>query len=197
MNIAELQLIESDNLFTGIGDKSIPVYDSFVLQTGTYYGRVKLMSSFYSRKRNIDYVSLKVGTKVRLPDDTQHIIEVDRVWYADYRRDSTLIKTLNDLGSIVDGKIHPDILENLPVQFTLKLHPHADENAMYKEYITDIKLVDKIPDDLDFRYVKVKNIFGYEFVPTCEPIQTNNTTTDDNKLSSDNDYLSDDDFEDD
>ena len=172
MRISNLEYVSNEELYKGEGAKPILVQDSIIIQTGEYYGRGKKFYTFKSRNRNVEYAVFTIGTQICLSNNEQHVLEFERIWSADFRKGSQLIKTLDKLGAVSNGKVHPDMLENLPVKFTLKANTNSTDEKTFKEYISDIEVVEELPEQFDFHYLKVKNPIGYELVPTNESIQS-------------------------
>lgn len=145
--------------------KESPVNITIVptLFSGDYYGRIGAIRKFKSKDGMNDYVALPVGTLVTSNEQTM-VAEAERVFLADYRSDSQLVKLLDSLGCIVDSKFIPEKLMNLPVKFTIKENDHADANSKYKLMVTDIELIDKLPEHLDFKFYRVTDIDSVKYI---------------------------------
>ena len=191
------------------GDSStpIPVEDKISISTGIHRGRIKCFSTFKSKDKKIMYAKLTVGTQINLSDGQQAVVELDRVWLADYRQGSHLIQQLEQLGAIEGKQFYPDRIFNLPVSFEVQLNKNASTTDKFKEHISSINLIEHLPDDADFRYVKVRSVWGYEIVPTNDSVQIEGQKSKHTSFSElldeaesddeDDDFLDDSDFEDD
>jgi len=133
------------------------------LKTGSYVGRVGAIKRFTSKDGMNKYVKIPVGTRVKFENQEQ-IIEVERVFLADYRSDSLLVKLLDELGCIVEGKFIPEKLMNLPVRFVVKPNENAGTNSKYTEMVDDIELIDELPEHLDFKYYRVTDIDSVQYI---------------------------------
>ena len=206
MKINKLTYVAPEDIeSSGVSTTPIPVEEQVSITTGTHLGRIKLFTTFTSKDKKTTYAKIVVGTQIQLSSEQQVVVEFDRIWHADYRQGSHLIQQLDKLGVIRNKQIHPDSLFNLPVKFEIALNDSID--TMYQEYITDIELVEGLPDSIDFNYVHINSIGMSEIVPTNESVQEHGQKSKHTSLSKllaeadvydeDEDYLTDADFEDD
>ncbi len=187
--------------------KSIPIIikDEIFISTGVHQGRIRNYGTFKSKDKNTSYSKVTVGVPQKLNDDQSVIIELDRVFPADYRRGSHLVKQLQELNVIHDKKFHPDELFNMAVEIEVVLNENASADSKYKHRIASIKPIDALPDELDFKYVAVRRIGGYDIVPTNDKIKPSENSASKSKLGKidfssideDDDFLTDDDFSED
>ena len=175
MNWSNLSYVAPEDIdSSGVSSTPIPVEDVISISTGTYKGRIKLFSTFNSKDRKTLYAKITIGTQINLPDGKQTVAEFNRVWHADFHQGSHLIEALEKLGAIQDKKVIPDKLFNLPVQFELIADDnYTSSSGKYKELISTIELIDSLPDDLDFEYVRVNRVGYTEIVPTNDKMQSN------------------------
>lgn len=176
----EPELISSDS-----DAESIAIEDNLTIETGMHLGRIKNFSTFQSKDKQNTYAKVVIGTQVNGTDGQKIIIELDRIWLADYRNDSHLVKQLKKLGAVQDKQFYPDKLFNQAVQFEVVVNENASENSKYKERISTITPVKSLPDDLDFRYVRLNRLGDYEIVPTNDTIKPVSKTKKGNKKTLD------------
>ena len=208
MKLNNLSYVQPEDLYSaGEATASITVQDEIALSTGIHQGRIKSFSTFKSKDRETTYAKITVGTQINLSDNQQVVVELDRVWLADYRQGSHLIQQLEQLGAIEGKQFYPDRIFNLPVSFEVQLNKNASTTDKFKEHISSINLIEHLPDDADFRYVKVRSVWGYEIVPTNDSVQIEGQKSKHTSFSElldeaesddeDDDFLDDSDFEDD
>ncbi len=129
-------------------DEPINITVKPTLKSGTYFGRIGDVYKFTSKK-GTDYLNIPMATRLSF-NNQEMILEVSKVLLAEYYEGSQLVNLLTELGAVIDKKFHPEKLMNLPVKFTVVPNENADANSKYKEMVTDIEVVDKIPEHLDF-----------------------------------------------
>lgn len=146
-------------------NEAIDIKERHTLNTGEYCGKIKDVTTFYSKNHQISYVKITLGTRMKF-DDGDVVVEMERVYREDYHSDSELVKLLEQLGGIEKHKFYPERIRNLPVKFTIKPNENAEEESRYKVFITDIEVVEKLSEDIDFNYVRVFDYDKVDYVPT-------------------------------
>ncbi len=196
MKINNISYVAPEEMISS-GDSStpIPVEDTISISTGTHKGRIKMFSTFKSKDKKIMYAKLTVGTQINLSDGQQAVVELDRVWHADFRQGSQLIQTLEKLGAIRDKQVFPDELFNQPVQFEVSINDnYTPSDGKYKELVSSVERIESLPDELDFQYVHVDRIGFTEIVATNHHMQHKEVLIDEeDDVKSDFDKLFDDD----
>lgn len=170
VDLSKMKSIETTELVQDEEMNVIDILDSATLESGTHKGRIKEFTSFVSKNTSTKYGKITIGTKTNLANNGHEVIEVDRVWLADYRSGSRLVKQLEKLGAIEDKKFYPDRLIDLPVQFVLKPNEKATSESDYKVCVTEIEKIDSLPDNLNFHYKRIGTWYGYELVPDIDEV---------------------------
>ena len=151
--------------------EDIIIQDQVSINTGEHFGRIKSFETFQGKDNNLPYAKITVGTLLNLPGGQHVVVEVDRVWMAYYRHGSNLIEQMRELGAIENNKFCPRKLFNLPIKFEVTLDDKVSENSKYRERISHIEKIEKLPDESNFNYVKVRTYDGIEVIPTNEHIK--------------------------
>lgn len=152
-------------------EETIDIKERYTINTGEYFGRVRSVSSFFSKNNQIKYMKITIGTRLKF-DDCDTVIELDRVFIEDFHADSDLVQLLQQLGGIENHKFYKEKIRNVPVKFSVKLNEGADESSRFKELITDIEAVEKLSEDVDFNYVRVFDYDKVDYVPTMVGAKT-------------------------
>lgn len=140
---------------------SIDIEDNYALTTGEHFGRIACYKEF-SSKNGIKYGKFTFGTMKRYGDKSI-VHEVERVYFADYHNDSELVKLFNATGCIEAKKCYPERVLNIPIKFTITENPETA--SAYKYIISEITPIERLPEEIDFKYVKIFNGIGYDYNP--------------------------------
>lgn len=170
VDLSKMKNIETTELVADAENNIIDVLDPPTLESGIHKGRIKEFTSFVSKNTSTKYGKITIGTKTNFANNGYEVIEVDRVWLADYRSGSRLIKQLEKLGVVEDKKFYPDRLIDLPVQFVIKPNERATDDSDYKVCVTDIEKIDSLPDNLNFHYKRIGTWYGYKLVPDIDDL---------------------------
>lgn len=149
---------------TEVNDIGIEITDAPVLETGEYIGRIGGFSRFTSKDKQNHYVRLTIGT-VKNFDGKKVVFEVDRVWMEQFYNGCDLVNVLTSLGAVEGRKAHPERLINKPVKFVIKANETASPDSKYPFMIADIEAIEKLPEELDFKYIRVATDYGFKYVP--------------------------------
>ena len=205
MSIVQLEYVSEEEKCKVVHEDPITIEDELFIQTGLHQGRIRNICTFHSKDKKSKYAKITVGVPLNLNDGQSVIVELDRVFLADYRNGSHLVRQLEELNAIQDKKFYPDKLFNQAVEIEVVLDENASADSRFKHRISSIKSIEALPDNLDFEYVAVNRIGGYDIVPTNNNVKPSENSAsksklgkiDFNSIDEDDDFLTDDDFSED
>lgn len=145
---------------------SYDIYDVPAFESGEYLGRVGGVSVFKSKDKGNDYVRMTIGT-VKNYEGRKIVHELDRVWLKVLFAGSDLVNVMTSIGAVEGGKFYPQRAINRAVKFVIKCKDVASADNRFQYAITNIEPIDNIPEDRDFKYVRVATDFGFKYVPVA------------------------------
>lgn len=145
-----------------IEENEIVLSDKPFLKPGTYYGRCAYTHPFIARNGE-RFQKMGFGVVQQL-DGEKKVVEIDRVFYAEYYMESEFVKTLQKLDVVSGHKAFPERVLNKAVKLTVTYDEEA-KDTRFKNRIEEIEAVDDLPEDVDFMYHKILVGGGYEYRP--------------------------------